>query len=44
MSGRNWNSKFGVLTMLFNDAYVKTMIDTWLSLYEKEIVLQHIGE
>jgi hypothetical protein len=37
MIGRNWNSMLGVFTIRFSDAYVKTMIDTWIELYEDEV-------
>ena len=38
MKGRNWNSKYGVLSLRFYDAYLKTMINTWTNLYKKDIV------
>jgi hypothetical protein len=38
MSGRNWNSKYGVLSVRFYDAYIKTMIDAWIVLIKDEIV------
>jgi hypothetical protein len=38
MSGRNWNSKYGVLSILFHDSYMKTMLDTWIDLFKKELV------
>lgn len=37
MSRRNWNSKYGVLTIRFFDTYLKTMINTWLNLLYTEI-------
>jgi hypothetical protein len=38
MSGRNWNSKYGVLNIFFCDAYIKTMIDEWIILLKKDII------
>jgi hypothetical protein len=38
MSGRNWNSKYGVLSVRFYDAYLKTMINVWISLLKNEII------
>ncbi|KKN04006.1 hypothetical protein LCGC14_1101930 [marine sediment metagenome] len=32
MSGRNWNSKYGVLSLRLSDAYLKTKIDKWIEL------------
>ncbi len=37
MKGRNWNSQFGVCSILVSDAYFKTKIDTWIDLLRKEI-------
>lgn len=37
MHKRNWNSKYGVITIRFCDSYLKTMINTWGELLKKEI-------
>lgn len=37
MFKRNWNSKYGVLSISFCDSYLKTMIDTWISLLKEKL-------
>ena len=37
MKGRNWNCKYGVLTIRFCDAYLKSMISTWMKLLYNEL-------
>lgn len=37
MSGRRWNSKYGVLTVLIHDAYLKTKLDYWISQLENSL-------
>lgn len=37
MSGRNWNSKYGVLAVYIADAYLKTKIDYWLEEFAKRL-------
>ncbi len=37
MTGRVWASKYGVIQLKFNDAYTKTMLDTWLNLLKQDL-------
>ena len=37
MHRRNWNSKYGVLSIRFFDAYIKTMINTWMELIKNKL-------
>lgn len=37
LKGRSWCSKYGVLSMLIQSAYVKTMMDYFIEKYKETI-------
>lgn len=39
LNKRNWNCKYGVITISIADSYLKTMLDTWIDFYKEELVM-----